>query len=121
MQGCVRANHRTRSILYSYHLLFRSIPSSPSEMKVLYFAAVRDITQVECDVIDVSTFTHAGAPRTLTMLTDHLVSKYGDKLRSIVDHAMYAVNMEYVDKDDEATTQLSPNDEVAIIPPVSGG
>ncbi|KAI9246237.1 hypothetical protein BDA99DRAFT_609631 [Phascolomyces articulosus] len=84
-------------------------------MKVLYFAAVRDITQVESDDIQVL----PDAPWTLTMLTEHLVSTYGEKLQKIVDHAIYAVNMEYVDKEDEANTQLSQNDEVAIIPPVS--
>ncbi|KAG2216770.1 hypothetical protein INT45_003784 [Circinella minor] len=88
-------------------------------MKVLYFAAVRDITQVESDDIQVS--PNNSDPWTLTSLTDHLVSKYGEKLQKIIDHAMYAVNMEYVDKEDESKTQLSQNDEIAIIPPVSGG
>ena len=87
-------------------------------MKVLYFAAVRDITQVEGEEIQV---LPNNDPWTLTSLTDHLVSKYGEKLQKIVDHAMYAVNMEYVNKEDEGKTQLSQNDEIAIIPPVSGG
>ncbi|KAI7850495.1 hypothetical protein BDC45DRAFT_572989 [Circinella umbellata] len=58
-------------------------------MKVLYFAAVRDITQVESDDIQVS--PNNTDPWTLT------------------------------NKEDESKTQLSQNDEIAIIPPVSGG
>ena len=83
-------------------------------MKVLYFAAARDITQVASDVISLESMT-------LQSLTEHLVAKYGDALRKVLDHAMYAVNMEYVDKDKESFLQLSPDDEVAVIPPVSGG
>ncbi|KAI8137604.1 hypothetical protein BJV82DRAFT_674537 [Fennellomyces sp. T-0311] len=95
-------------------LLFPSNYSA--DMKVLYFAAARDITQVASDDIDLSSESWS-----LHSLTDHLVAKYGDALRKVLDHAMYAVNMEYVDKDNESSTQLCPTDEVAIIPPVSGG
>jgi molybdopterin converting factor small subunit len=34
---------------------------------------------------------------------------------------MYAIDMEYIDKQDEPTTVIKPKAEVAIIPPVSGG
>lgn len=34
---------------------------------------------------------------------------------------MYAIDMEYIDKQDERATVIKPNAEVAIIPPVSGG
>ena len=37
------------------------------------------------------------------------------------DHVMWAINQEYVGRADEAKPELKDGDEVAIIPPVSGG
>ncbi|ORZ02859.1 ThiamineS/Molybdopterin converting factor subunit 1 [Syncephalastrum racemosum] len=85
-----------------------------AKVKVLYFAGARDVTQVENEEV---TLTN----NTLDELTQKLVLKYGQPLQAIIDQAMYAVNMEYVDKQDETNEELKDADEIAIIPPVSGG
>ena len=58
---------------------------------------------------------------TLDDLSHYLIATYGDKLKEILYASMYAVNMEYIEKQDESTTVIDGSHEVAIIPPVSGG
>lgn len=41
--------------------------------------------------------------------------------QELLSSSMYAVNMEYIEKNNEADTVLQDKQEVAIIPPVSGG
>lgn len=84
---------------------------------MLYFAAARDVTQIASEDIAVPD----EQPWTLQGLTRHLETKYGEALQRILDQSMYAVNMAYVDKKQESSTLLKANDEIAIIPPVSGG
>ncbi|CAO3682821.1 unnamed protein product [Umbelopsis ramanniana] len=84
-----------------------------SKVTVLYFAAARDITGIASETFNV--------PHSLGDLTNILTTKYGIELRKILDHSLYAVNMDYVEKGLEPNTVLKEMDEVAIIPPVSGG
>ncbi|KAF1803392.1 hypothetical protein FB192DRAFT_1445251 [Mucor lusitanicus] len=85
-------------------------------IKVLYFAGVKDITRKESEDVDIPVDNW-----TLTDLTSLLITKYGDKLKELLSMSMYAVDMDYVEKEKESSTILKPNAEVAIIPPVSGG
>jgi molybdopterin converting factor small subunit len=57
----------------------------------------------------------------LTTLSDILVNTYGDKLKEILSVSMYAIDMEYVEKDQKSITVIQDGSEIAIIPPVSGG
>ncbi|CAO3703772.1 unnamed protein product [Rhizopus stolonifer] len=82
---------------------------------VLYFAAVKDITGKESEEIEIQ------EDITLSTLSVCLITKYGYRLQEILSTSMYAVDMEYVEKDKESTTVLKKDSEVAIIPPVSGG
>ncbi|KAI8390369.1 molybdopterin converting factor, small subunit [Blakeslea trispora] len=86
-----------------------------SKITVLYFAGVKDITQKDQETIEL------GHDWTLSRLSDFLVSQYGPKLNQLLTLCMYAVNMDYVEKEKESTTIIQPNSEIAIIPPVSGG
>ncbi|KAM3582077.1 hypothetical protein VKS41_005507 [Umbelopsis sp. WA50703] len=83
------------------------------KINVLYFASAKDITGRSSEVLDL--------PPTLTHLTEILTCKYGDELRKVIDHSLYAINMEYIEKKDEGITKLKDTDEIALIPPVSGG
>ncbi|KAL9546604.1 hypothetical protein MBANPS3_006580 [Mucor bainieri] len=85
-------------------------------IKVLYFAGVKDITHKESEPIEIPIDNW-----TLADLTKLLITQYGDKLKELLSMSMYAVDMDYVEKDKESSTILKPNAEVAIIPPVSGG
>lgn len=54
-------------------------------------------------------------------LSQILISKYGKSFQELLSSSMYAVNMDYIDKNKETSTVLQDKEEVAIIPPVSGG
>lgn len=82
----------------------------------MYFAGVKDITCKESEDIELPADNW-----TLNDLTDFLITSYGDKLKELLSMSMYAIDMDYVEKDKESATILKQNAEVAIIPPVSGG
>ncbi|CAO3643291.1 unnamed protein product [Mucor hiemalis] len=87
-----------------------------SKIRVLYFAGVKDITLKD--------FEDISLPQkkiTVIELSNLLIAKYGPKFEEILSTSMYAVDMEYVDKEDESRTLVKNASEVAIIPPVSGG
>lgn len=81
-------------------------------MRVLLFGVTREI--VGNDSLDVSDF-YTENPQSVAELKSYLSKLYPDlnKLSSLA----IAVNSEYA----EADVILSQNDEVALIPPVSGG
>ena len=79
-------------------------------VKVLFFASCRDIAG--CREKDWEIPEEA----TVGDLKDRLVAVYGG-LERLRDSLAVAVNTEYADD----STVLSDGDEVALIPPVSGG
>ena len=80
------------------------------KVRLRFFAAIREI--VDCDEMerDVSEGASTGG------LLNELVSEY-PKLEPFVKVVQIAVNHEVVD----LRHALEPDDEVAILPPVSGG
>ncbi|KAI9360615.1 molybdopterin synthase small subunit CnxG [Pilaira anomala] len=86
-----------------------------SQVQVLYFAGIKDITAKESEKIDI------GDQTTLADLSQILISKYGKSFQELLSSSMYAVNMDYIDKNKETSIVLQDKEEVAIIPPVSGG
>jgi molybdopterin converting factor subunit 1 len=79
-------------------------------VRVLYFGIVRERLGVREEVVEVP------AGSTVASLTQLLSAKHGN-LAAGVSALRLAVNLEYVD----AGTILRDDDEVAVIPPVSGG
>jgi MoaE-MoaD fusion protein len=77
-------------------------------VRVRLFARFRDVAGA--DTIDV-----AVAP-TVAELRRHVAELYPE-LAGLLGRSAFAVNNEFADDD----VSLSPGDEVAIIPPVSGG
>ena len=77
---------------------------------VLYFASIRDITGKGSETFELDD----GAP--LASLLDELVRRY-PPVGEMMASTMVSVNQEYVEPD----AALSDGDEVALIPPVSGG
>ncbi|KAJ3331120.1 hypothetical protein HDU76_004029 [Blyttiomyces sp. JEL0837] len=98
---------------------------------ILYFAAARDATtgNITSEEITLSTSTKSISLQSLLQIltTNH------PSLKLVLETAMVAINMEYVDcgalwKQNNADssgawdgTLVKAGDEVAIIPPVSGG
>ena len=79
------------------------------KVKVLFFALGRELVGAEELAVDIP----EGA--TAAMLIGHINEKY-PRFRELPSY-MIAVNMAFA----ETGTVLNPGDEVAIIPPVSGG
>jgi molybdopterin converting factor subunit 1 len=80
------------------------------KVKVLFFASCREIVgerQAEIELSD-------GA--TVSDLVDRIASEH-PRFGDVAKTAMVSVNQEYV----EPSHGLSEGDEVAVIPPVSGG
>ena len=81
------------------------------ELKILYFAAAREkVGQSE----EILTFEK---PMTLAEVKQYLFSIYSD-LEKIAPYLRWAINQSF--QDDESLS-LSTGDEIAIIPPISGG
>eukprot|EP00588_Corethron_pennatum_P015484 CAMPEP_0194266700 /NCGR_PEP_ID=MMETSP0169-20130528/1523_1 /TAXON_ID=218684 /ORGANISM="Corethron pennatum, Strain L29A3" /LENGTH=93 /DNA_ID=CAMNT_0039007445 /DNA_START=151 /DNA_END=432 /DNA_ORIENTATION=+ len=88
------------------------------ELCILLFASARDavggVSTVKCTL-------PGGSEATTTALREVLASSYPN-LRPLVmdeDTITLAVNQEYVPSDEVLV--LKPGDEVALIPPISGG
>ena len=79
-------------------------------MKVLFFGVLKDITGNSEEVVDVAPETTVG---TLFESYFHHFETLRDRRSSI----LFARNREFASTD----TKLAPNDEVAFLPPVSGG
>jgi molybdopterin synthase sulfur carrier subunit len=81
------------------------------KVSVLLFAHARELVEsssVELELPDGNV--------TVKSVTDALTSKY-PALADVMKTAMIAVNRKYVDED----ANVSAKDEIAVIPPVSGG
>jgi molybdopterin converting factor subunit 1 len=78
-------------------------------MKVRYFAGIQEKLGVSEEEID-------PVPTTLTELKAVLLTRHPE-LRDTLEKSRIAVNLEFVSMD----RPLGKQDEVAIIPPVSGG
>lgn len=82
-----------------------------TQVKILFFAKAREIIgRKECYIT---------VPRSVsyTNLTDKIIGQF--KLESIRDTLILAVNEEFIPSDRILT--LSEKDEIAVIPPLSGG
>jgi MoaD family protein len=77
-------------------------------VKVRLFAALREIAGD----------AHVDAPgRTVGEIVDTLSARYGDRFAQIAEVGSFVVNGERATRD----TPIADGDEVALLPPVSGG
>lgn len=82
------------------------------QVRVLFFAASREVAGKSEQSFEL------GEDATTHTLLQHLVQCY-PALESIMKSCVFAVNQEYVPPSQDL--QLKQGDEVAIIPPLSGG
>lgn len=82
------------------------------KVKVLFFAASREAAGKSEETVEID---DGGTTETLLL---RLVQCY-PALDSVMRSCVFAVNQEYVPR--SQALPLKPNDEVAIIPPLSGG
>ena len=81
-------------------------------MKIKYFAWIKDITKKDYELIE------KDFPRNIEELKKNLNIMYPDLEKHIMsDILRFAINQEYVSENSE----IKSTDEIAIVPPVSGG
>ena len=80
------------------------------KITVKLFAVLREKVGTSIVIMDVPKFS------TVSDVMDELKDKY-PVLDPFVDHVMFAVNTEYV----QDNYEIKDSDEIALIPPVSGG
>lgn len=104
--------------LLGCHILPYSPPqqsNAPSmTFTVLYFAGAKDIAGVESE-----TMYSPSTTLPISEFPNLLLAKH-PKLSSILPTCMLSINLEYIDKTD-ADISIKQGDQVAVIPPVSGG
>jgi molybdopterin converting factor subunit 1 len=81
-------------------------------VKCLFFAASKDATGVHEKALTIDKGTKTDA------LIQNLIEQF-PALRPIFQSAVLAVNQEYIDP--ESPIELKEGDEIAVIPPISGG
>ncbi|XP_011306738.1 molybdopterin synthase sulfur carrier subunit [Fopius arisanus] len=81
------------------------------QVRVLLFAKAREIAGVADDLVEIPRRIHPGE------LIEIIVQKY--RLEDIKDNFILAVNQEFVGGSE--ALELKDNDEIAVIPPLSGG
>ena len=81
-------------------------------MKIKYFAWIKDITNLEEEVINLN------QAKNLDELKTYIIKKYPDLKKHMIKEVLrFAINQEYAVNN----TTLNEEDEIAIFPPVSGG
>ena len=109
---------RPRNGRFLPRILLLPFPKSNRQtFKVLYFASAKDATGLSTETI---AFPNPSKPSLTIKDFFALLEQSHPKLaqKKILSAVAVAINLEYVDLD---TAAISPNDEVAIIPPLSGG
>ena len=105
-------NGRFLSRIYLFPSIFNR-----QTFKVLYFASAKETTGLSAETI-----AFPDPSKSTLTIKDFfaLLEQKHPKLaqKKILSAVAVAINLEYIDLD---TATISPNDEVAIIPPVSGG
>jgi molybdopterin converting factor subunit 1 len=85
-------------------------------LKVLYFASAKDAAGIKAENIPFPGLSESLSIQDLFQVLESRHSKLKEK--KILSSVAVAVNLEYVDI---SAGTVKPGDEVAIIPPVSGG
>lgn len=90
------------------------------KIKLLYFASMRDALNRDAEDADVP-----ASLRVLDLLSwlrkRHPILESDSRARAVLESCACAINMDYLDHDTAADRCFANGDEVALIPPVSGG
>lgn len=91
----------------------RHVPSRQSQVKVLFFASCREMAGTKETSLEL-----AGDSSSVAKLREQIVVKLPG-LKPVAATVTLALNQEYLDPEQDAS--LKDGDEVAFIPPISGG
>ncbi|KAI8821737.1 uncharacterized protein EV422DRAFT_566812 [Fimicolochytrium jonesii] len=99
---------------------------SNGQVTILYFASARDATKTSQETLSIDSLrTAGGAQVSIPDLITALKARH-PALQLIFTTAIVAVNNAYVDRDGRSVDSgdivaVKAGDEIAVIPPVSGG
>ena len=85
------------------------------KIKIYYFAKIHELTKINEEQISIENGC------TLNKLINYLVQEKYKNLNKVIKDCSIAINQDYVDLHKTNYFVLNDGDEVAIIPPVSGG
>ena len=80
---------------------------------ILYFASAKEATLVSEEQMSFN-------QENLNQLIECCVKRY-PKLQNMIHQCIFSVNLEFVSKEDAQALLIQDQDEIAFIPPVSGG
>ena len=83
---------------------------------VLFFARARELAETSSASVDLD----AAVPPTVAAARARLLELY-PQLESVLLTAVFALNQSYVDRAREDDTAVTRGDELAVVPPISGG
>jgi molybdopterin converting factor small subunit len=89
-----------------------------TRLTVLMFARARELVDASSVVVDLLADADGGA--TVADARAALLEKF-PQLESVLLTSLFALNQSYVDRAREDATTVSENDELAVVPPISGG
>lgn len=89
----------------------------PSTVKVLYFAAARTAVNISSEIVELPS-----TPFRLSSLGDLLIARHAQTtLAKVLTISAWSVNQTMVNSDELESYYLEGGEEIAPIPPVSGG
>ena len=89
-----------------------------TRLTVLMFARARELVDASSIVLDLA--PDAGVDATVADARAALLEKF-PQLESVVRTSLFALNQSYVDRAREDSTVVRESDELAVVPPISGG
>lgn len=94
---------------------------STIKVKILFFASARELAGVQETSAEIPLSDAAGGDHlSVKEVRDYLGKEYAG-LAPIIADVTLALNMEYVVRDRETSLVVRSGDEIALIPPISGG
>ena len=84
------------------------------------FARARELVDASSIVLDLAPDAGVDADATVADARAALLEKF-PQLESVVRTSLFALNQSYVDRAREVSTVVRESDELAIVPPISGG
>lgn len=89
-----------------------------TQVKILFFASARELAGIQEVTANIpsSVSQHVS----LKDVRDYLAKEYPG-LAPIIADVTLAVNMEYISREREEGLRINTGDEIALIPPISGG
>lgn len=89
-------------------------------IRIRYFAGVKDALERAEDELDWNSTNDHQQPVTVNQIINHLEAQH-PQLKDYLPHCLITRNLEFVDRHNWNNIVVEDGDELALIPPISGG